>query len=158
MYIKKVVVVGLLLATVSASHGASRRGSATIDYRDVALSAYPLLADATKNAAAVEELHKVGACLEGYQDTDPSQTAALALALGGKGHGLPGLEAFYGTATTESVVAGWVPSRESAATWASDHSRGLALGGAAVAAVAGVGAGYRFGWGSKLKGMLPGRK
>ena len=39
------------------------------------------LADATKNAAAVEELHKVGACLEGYQDTDPSQTAALALAL-----------------------------------------------------------------------------
>ena len=99
MYIKKVVLVGLLLATVSASlsasHGASRRGS-DADYRRVALSAYPLLADATKNAAAVEEVHKVGACLEGYQDTDPSQTAALALALRGKGHGLPGLEVFYG--------------------------------------------------------------
>lgn len=157
MYIKKVVLVGLLLATVSASHGASRRGSGA-DYRRVALSAYPLLADATKNAAAVEEVHKVGACLEGYQDTDPSQTAALALALRGKGHGLPGLEAFYGTATTESVVAGWVPSRESAATWVSDHSRGLAIGGFAVAAATGVGAGYRFGWGSKLKGMIPGRK
>jgi hypothetical protein len=152
MYIKKVVVVGLLLANVSASHGGEGK------YIHAAIKAHPYLSNPVRNAEAFQAVLKVGACLDGFDDSSPAQATVLALALCGKDHGLTGLEAFYGTATTESVVAGWVPSRESATAWASGHSRGLVISGAAVAAVAGVGAGYRLGWGSKLKGMLPGRK